>query len=223
MTHRIFDDEVGYYASHYALGALSQHEVRAVEEHVAEGCDVCVQALEDFKSVVDCLAHSAPERTPPADLRDRLLARIAATQSQTRGDAEAGDAARAVEVAGAAESSAESEILVLRADESEWQKTWDERVLTKVLYVDKESGLATTLYKMLPGARVPRHRHTSVEQCLVLQGDLRSDGVTFSAGDYICAPVNTIHEELTTEQGNLLLVVAPESFEVLEPESRQDA
>jgi hypothetical protein len=43
---------------------------------------------------------------------------------------------------------------------------------------------------------------------------LRSGGAVNFSGDYLCAQPGTIHEQLTSEQGALLLIVAPESYEV---------
>ncbi|HEX8476517.1 MAG TPA: cupin domain-containing protein [Pyrinomonadaceae bacterium] len=226
MRHQAVTDEVEYFASHYVLGALSQSEAHAVVEHVAEGCEICTEAIEEFESVVAQLAHAAPEKTPPTDLREKLLARVAAEPPTSNGDAHTHDDqddqdVRPADVSKAPESFAAPEILTLRAGEGEWQETADEGVFAKVLFVDKERATVTSLVKMSPGARVPMHRHTGVEQCLVLEGDLHAGAVTLLTGDYHCALPGSVHEELHSEHGTLLLIVAPESYEVLAPLSRQ--
>jgi anti-sigma-K factor RskA len=60
----------------YALGALSQHEARAFEIHLRQGCDVCQRELIEFAGVVDALSAGAAEVAPPNYLRDLLNARI---------------------------------------------------------------------------------------------------------------------------------------------------
>jgi anti-sigma-K factor RskA len=60
----------------YALGALSQHEARAFEVHLRQGCDVCERELREFTAVVDALSAGTAEATPSAYLRDLLGARI---------------------------------------------------------------------------------------------------------------------------------------------------
>jgi len=60
----------------YALGALSQHEARAFEIHLRQGCEVCQRELNEFTGVVDALSTSSAEVTPPGYLRDLLNSRI---------------------------------------------------------------------------------------------------------------------------------------------------
>jgi anti-sigma-K factor RskA len=70
----------------YALGALSQHEARAFEVHLRQGCEVCERELREFTGVVDALSAGAPEAAPPAYLRDVLGARIEKEPSQPTSD-----------------------------------------------------------------------------------------------------------------------------------------
>ena len=60
----------------YALGALSQHEARAFEVHLRQGCEICERELREFAAVVDALSAGTPEAAPSAYLRDLLGARI---------------------------------------------------------------------------------------------------------------------------------------------------
>lgn len=220
MKHVEAEDDIRECAALYALGSLTQTEARAFEEHVAEGCRICAGEMAEFDEVVGALACATPERSPAADLRDRLLARIG-VEPQAR-CTESGAGAYGVEVSEVPGSAVEPVMFVLRADEGEWRETPDAGVFAKVLFVDKARETVTSLVKMSPGARVPMHRHLGIEQCLVLEGDLRAGGVTLRAGDYNCWLPDTVHAELNSEQGNLLLIVAPESFEVLAPLSTQN-
>lgn len=76
MKHEVITQESQELAALCALGALSQHEARAVATHVREGCTVCEQELNQFEMAVGALASAAEPATPPAYLRDLLTARI---------------------------------------------------------------------------------------------------------------------------------------------------
>lgn len=60
----------------YALGALSQHEARAFDVHLREGCPACYAELQQFDRVVGVLGTAAAPVAPPAYLRDLLTVRI---------------------------------------------------------------------------------------------------------------------------------------------------
>src|SRR5215471_9151454 len=77
MEHKLATDEIREKAALYALGALSQIEARAFENHLDEGCEVCRAELAGFDGVVGVLGLAAPPADPPAALRNRLLATIA--------------------------------------------------------------------------------------------------------------------------------------------------
>lgn len=63
-------------AALYALGALSQHEARAFDTHLHDGCPACYAELEQFDQVVGVLGTAAAPVAPPAYLRDLLAVRI---------------------------------------------------------------------------------------------------------------------------------------------------
>jgi anti-sigma-K factor RskA len=63
-------------AALYALGALSQHEARAFDVHLREGCPSCYAELEQFDQVVGVLGTAAVPVGPPGYLRDLLAVRI---------------------------------------------------------------------------------------------------------------------------------------------------
>jgi anti-sigma factor ChrR (cupin superfamily) len=116
-----------------------------------------------------------------------------------------------------------ADFLVVRAGEGKWVETEDTGVSYKLLFEDRERGTFTTLVRMEPGARMPKHRHLGVEQCLVLEGDVRSGGIEMSAGDFNCSLPGSVHDELITKTGTLLLIVSPERYEVIEPRSHSAA
>src|SRR5215813_7061869 len=52
-----------------------------------------------------------------------------------------------------------------------WEPTKFAGIRIKVLYSD-DSGMTTALFKLDPGAVVPLHEHTALEQTFVLEGTL---------------------------------------------------
>ncbi len=181
----------------YALGALEHEEARAYEHHLAEGCESCATEVEEFGATCFALAQAAPEAAPPEAARERLLSRVSAETRRPSANA--------------------SDLLVVRAGEGEWFETEDSGVFVKLLYADRERETVTTLVRMSPGSRIPRHRHRGAEQCFVLEGDVSSGPHTLGAGDFNCAPAGSIHDELSSDGGALLLIISPESYEVLAP------
>jgi anti-sigma-K factor RskA len=76
LKHENVTEEIQETASLYALGALSQHEARAFEFHMDEGCEVCAGELLRFERVLAGLGMGAPQVEPTAYIRDRLAARL---------------------------------------------------------------------------------------------------------------------------------------------------
>jgi anti-sigma factor ChrR (cupin superfamily) len=203
--HAYVDDELKGQAALYSLGALDAEEARAFEAHISEGCEACAAELREFAGVAASLRLAPTQAEPPARARERLLARVSGEAQ----DADASVAARPPKSA--------SGFLVVRADEGRWVETEDEGVCYKLLFADRELGTYTTLLKLQPGASIPRHRHLGVEQCLVLEGDLSAGPIKMSAGDFNCSLPNSVHDEIATEGGALLLIVSPEKYEVVGP------
>lgn len=58
----------------YVLNLLSEDEVQQVAAHVRH-CAVCRAELADYRQVMDQLSLGAPETSPPASLRAKVLAR----------------------------------------------------------------------------------------------------------------------------------------------------
>ena len=77
MKHSVADDQVREQLALYTLGALSQNEARIVENHLAEGCEICDTELKPFESVVGALGLSSSPVDPPAKLREQLTERLA--------------------------------------------------------------------------------------------------------------------------------------------------
>jgi hypothetical protein len=206
MTHTMTDEEAQARAALYALGALDADEARDFEEHVA-GCRPCAEEVRGFGPVADALALAPGGAEPPERVRSRLLALVSEGGG---GPGEgAADARGTAPAGGPSARDGGGGFLVVRRDEGEWRPTGDAGISYKLLYA--------TLLRMEPGSRIPTHRHLGVEQCLVLEGDVRSGPVGMTAGDFNCSLPGSVHEELVTDGGALLLLVSPERYEVVGP------
>jgi anti-sigma factor ChrR (cupin superfamily) len=121
---------------------------------------------------------------PPAGLRDRLMARVEASQNYT-----------------------------LRTDEGDWLASSLKGIKVKVLSIDRARHSATLLIRAEAGAVYPPHRHTGGEDCYVVSGELHVAGQVLHAGDFHRAEADSDHGELYTPTGaEVLLVVAAADF-----------
>jgi len=201
MSDRPASHEMTDFASLYSLGVLTQHEARAFEEHLSEGCEACAKELESFELTVGALGFGSSEAQPPVGMRDQLLSRVGESDSEQtqEGSTKKGP----------------DQIVSILGTEGDWIEL-QKGVLVKQLYVDKATGIATSLVRMLPGTSLPVHKHLGVEQLLILEGDCVVAGQTLASGDYHRAATGTTHQSTYTEGGTLFLLIAPECYEVLD-------
>jgi hypothetical protein len=76
LKHQGITEESQEKAALYALGALTQHEARAFENHLSEGCSICKGELTEFEMVAGSIGLVSSEVAPPAYVRDLLISRI---------------------------------------------------------------------------------------------------------------------------------------------------
>jgi putative transcriptional regulator len=181
-------------AALYALGALADDEARDLAGPLAELPD----EVRDFEAVVASLALAAPAAVPAPTVRAELLSRI-------------GNGANPRHAERRAPPSAAPPAINVRFGEIEWEPVCD-GVFCKTLYFDREKQLATSLVKLLPGTRLPRHRHFGVEQCLVLEGDFRVGEQVYGPGDFQCVFEGSVHDSISSETGALALIIAPPDY-----------
>jgi anti-sigma factor ChrR (cupin superfamily) len=188
MNHHILNDEMSLQAALFAFGVLPADEAQTFQQHLDEGCAACHREVRSFQAVAEKLALTAPLVEPPAELYDRLFTELkrqpASSPPLTLSRQELGKS------------------LTIRADEGEWIEKW-EGVFIKRLFKDEAKGTVTTLYKLSPGASIPKHRHIGPEECLVLEGDYHINGEVLGAGDYHCALPDSVDESLYTIGGTM--------------------
>lgn len=74
-----------------------------------------------------------------------------------------------------------------------WEATKFPGIKIKVLYTD-DSGITTALFKLDPGAVVPLHEHTALEQTYVIEGSLEDHEGKCGPGQYVWRPAGNQHE-----------------------------
>ncbi len=100
----------------------------------------------------------------------------------------------------------------IAASAMEWEETGIDKIKMKILYKDAD-GRSTILFKMGPGAIVPLHEHTKLEQTYVLEGSLEDDEGTCSAGDFVWRPGGNMHIAHSPKGAVILSVfMAPNKF-----------
>jgi anti-sigma factor ChrR (cupin superfamily) len=76
-----------------------------------------------------------------------------------------------------------------------WEKTKFPGIEIKVLYTD-DSGITTALFKIAPGAVVPLHEHTALEQTYVIEGSLEDQEGKCGPGQFVWRPAGNQHEAI---------------------------
>lgn len=204
-----------------ALGVLESQDRERLARHLADGCAECEARLHECREIAADLAEeAAAPLAPRAAVRRELFARIdaAETDSSSR-EAECEAATHggqqpwkdwsrndAADAAG---------FFFKKFDEGAWEPTGVEGIEVRSLFVDPANNRMTALFRMAPGTSYIPHRHDGVEECYVVEGDLRVGDVVMRAGDYQHAAEGSIHGEQSTENGCVLLISSSMSDEIV--------
>src|SRR3981081_2655175 len=81
---------------------------------------------------------------------------------------------------------------IVAASGMPWQATQFAGIEMKILYRDDE-GRSTILFKMAPGAVVPLHEHTALEQTFMLEGSMADSEGSWGPGVSLWRPGGNIH------------------------------
>ena len=74
-----------------------------------------------------------------------------------------------------------------------WQPTKFPGIEMKLLYTDLATGLSTMLFRMAPGAEVPLHEHTAIEQTYMLEARLVDHEGECTPGNFVWRPGGSRH------------------------------
>ncbi len=204
FKHGPRSNDVAECAALYALGCLAPSERSKYAAHL-ESCVECQAEVEAYTLALSRFALSGTSERPPADARQRFLAKMRETGHQEK-DVPTSRAEILLKRPG---------LLITRPVNAPWQPSAIPGLFTKTVFVDEERKYATALVRMDAGGRYPSHRHADVEEVYLLAGDLHIEGQTMRAGDYCRAEAESIHEESFTEQGCLFLLMSSQMDEIL--------
>jgi anti-sigma factor ChrR (cupin superfamily) len=175
-------------AESYALGLLEDAERKQFEAHLSSGCALCVVHLQETWDALVLVPASLEPRTPPPEVKSRLMAEITSEQPGYR---------------------------FIPAAEGEWQ-TLADGVRVKILHHDLSQNRLTALVRMDPGSRYDDHRHTQPEEIYVLEGSCFCGARLLLPGDYHRAETGSIHLDTRTDEGSLMLVITSAQNEMIE-------
>lgn len=86
-----------------------------------------------------------------------------------------------------------------------WEPTKFPGIKIKVLYTD-DSGVTTALFKLDPGAVVPLHEHTALEQTYVIEGSLEDHEGKCGPGQFVWRPAGSRHSAWAPNGGLFLAI-----------------
>jgi anti-sigma factor ChrR (cupin superfamily) len=92
-----------------------------------------------------------------------------------------------------------------RLGDGRWQAVSDGFEI-KIVNYDEGSGCYSYLGRLHAGASIKPHPHRSVEECVIVSGDIEVDGMTLGAGDYQVFQAGTAHSVISSRNGALLFL-----------------
>jgi anti-sigma factor ChrR (cupin superfamily) len=173
------DDDID--AALFAAGALTGPETAALKARLKRDPALAAKAREWELALVPLAAH-AGALAPPADLLDKIEARI---------DARA---------------KLETMSRTLRAHEGEWMALAP-GVRIKELHRNAALGRWTILVDAEPGATFPSHEHAQDEEIFMISGDLAFADVELGPGDFHFSPKGSLHAAHHTRAGCRCIIV----------------
>jgi putative transcriptional regulator len=90
----------------------------------------------------------------------------------------------------------------------EWRATKYEGIHLHFLRRDEETNDATVFIRMEPGCGYPAHRHTGVEEVLILQGGYSDQRGTHRAGDYFINEAGSAHHPIALDDPEDCIILA---------------
>jgi anti-sigma factor ChrR (cupin superfamily) len=125
---------------------------------------------------LEALATALVPEVPPRELRERILWRVSRPHTL---------------------------LTPSMADDKGWVHVIP-GVAVRTLRYDAPNHIVTFLLRADAGASLPAHRHTSDEECVVLEGECTIGDKTLRVGDYQFARSGTVHPAATTASGVLV-------------------
>ena len=95
--------------------------------------------------------------------------------------------------------------VTVRSGEGEW-RTLTPGAEIKMLMVDRDAGFQSFLLRLSPGAMLPPHDHSILEECLLLEGDMLIGERAYRRGDYHAALPGSRHAPISTRNGGIVFI-----------------
>ena len=182
------EDDDDLLLAEYVLGTLGKAARLELERRIAREPDVRAMLLKWERRLAS--AADVPEAEPVADRVWQGIESAIEHAHREGPDARPGGTV---------------DFLTIRADQGAWEPLM-EGVEKKPLYQDPSQGVETYLIRIAPGTSLPEHGHDTIEECLVLDGDVILAGQHLRAGDFQAAFPGLVHHGVRSEGGCLLYV-----------------
>jgi anti-sigma factor ChrR (cupin superfamily) len=187
-------------AAAYALGALERPDAVHMEALAASDPDVRAE-VDAFLVVATALVRHVTPVTPPARVREQVLARIRRTpQLAPEGVAAAVASPSAPDLAG---------FRFLRPAEGEWTEGLHPGSRFQVLASNVRRNYMMLYFELDPGAGLPHHDHSGAEELFLIKGDLLTEGRLLKAGDFVHGEPGSHHHDLVSPSGCQAILVTP--------------
>ena len=187
----MIDERQQELASLHAAGALTAEEQVQFERDLAANSELSAY-VRDLQRVTDLVAISSATSKPPAQLKDKVLARIEALEPAQR-------------------PNPVSALAGLRFEDGASQRGWKALPVpgayVKLLSLEQEHGYAVLMGKLDPGTRYPAHVNVGPEDFCILTGDLYIGDRKMVAGDFHHADRGSQHAENYSIEGCTLIAV----------------
>lgn len=109
-------------------------------------------------------------------------------------------------------------MLVKKAAEREWSATGYPGI-ERSLFRNNDTGGRSSVVRLVPGARFPRHAHDGTEEVVVLSGLVDIGGVSLAAGDYLFTSPGEEHDVLAVAEA-VIFVSSQKATPVVDPDHR---
>jgi hypothetical protein len=165
----------------YALDLLSREERVWVEQQLLD-CPDLMEELAAYQSAVTAIPYSVPALPMAADLKERLFA----------------DLELDVSMPGKISDPASNSYLAVRSQDLDWQPhPRTSGVAVAIVHRDEIKRELVGFLRAEAGVRYPWHRHASVEELFMLEGDLIIGDTVYGPGDYIRSSPGSSHAPYT--------------------------
>ena len=164
----------------YALDLLEEPERQWVEQQVLECPDLEVE-LQEYQQAVTAIPYSLPSLPIAPDLKNRLFDRLGLDAPE----------------ASLIEPDNFVVHTIVRSQELQWRPHSVLGVRVAIIHRDEQKREVTGLLQAEPGVHYPFHRHATVEEIYMLEGDLIIGTQSYGAGDYIRSHTGSSHAPYT--------------------------